>query len=175
VTAGILDFFFAPSIAKLGISPINDHMRIAFMYSAAPSQWVFFILGAALWIYQDILKKIPAGVWLMTGCAILWTPNFWALGLHLSPSLASGLGLAALLTGTLQSAHSLNSKLLLPLHWIGDWSFPLYLLHVPVMLIMSQNFQLNGYLALMLTLLISIFFSAVIHFAIEQPFRRLYR
>ena len=175
VKSGVLDPLFASSIAQIGISPINDHMRIAFMYSAAPSQWVFFVLGAALWFYQDTLKRVPASIWFLVACAILGFPILWPLGLGLSPSVLSGLGLAALFLTSLQCAKALNNKLLLPLHWIGDWSFPLYLLHVPVMLTLAKHFQMSSYLGLMVCLLISILLAGMVHFLVELPFRRLHR
>ena len=136
---------------------------------------MFFVLGAALWFYQDTLKRVPASIWFLVACAILGFPILWPLGLGLSPSVLSGLGLAALFLTSLQCAKALNNRLLLPLHWIGDWSFPLYLLHVPVMLTLAKHFQMSSYLGLMVCLLISILLAGMVHFLVELPFRRLHR
>ena len=173
VRAAWLDALFAAPIAKVGISPINDHMRIAFMYAAAPSQLVFFVIGACLWAYEATLKKLPPICWLALGTGILALPQLWLLGIHLDPSFVSGLGLAALFIFSLQKARTLSHPLLRPLHWVGDWSFALYLLHVPVFLTAIRLHQVNGASGFVACLAVALLLSCAVHWLVERPSRRL--
>jgi exopolysaccharide production protein ExoZ len=175
VRAGWLDSFFAGPIAKVGISPINDHMRIAFMYYAAPAQLVFFVIGACIWAYEDVLIKIKPIYWFVLSTSVVALPSLWLLGIRLDPSFVSGLGLAGLFVFALQNARPLSHPLLRPLHWVGDWSFGLYLLHVPVILAAIRHYKVSGASGFMACLAVSLALSCFVHWLVERPSRQLNR
>ncbi len=173
VSSGLLDNWYDEPIKKLGFSSINDDMRTLFMYAAAPAQLAFFVIGACIWAYEDTLKKLPPICWLALGTGILALPQLWMLGIHLNPSFVSGFGLAALFIYALQNASTLSHPLLRPLHWVGDWSFPLYLLHVPVFLTGVRIYKVSGASGFVACLAVALALSCAVHWLVERPSRRL--
>ena len=150
-------------------------MRIAFMYAAAPAQLVFFVIGACIWAYEDALLKTKPIYWFLMGASVLALPPLWLLGIRLDPSFVSGLGLAGLFVFALQNARPLSHPLLRPLHWVGDWSFALYLLHVPVLLTAIRLYQVSGASGFMACLAVALSLSCFVHWLVERPSRRLNR
>ena len=167
-----LDGFYVASIEKLGFSGIPENLRTAFMYSAAPSQFVFFIIGACIYIHEKELRQKNMAIYAVIGAITLTTPSFWLLGIGLDPSFVSGLGLAAFFVIALQSSEALSKGVLRPLHWIGDWSYPLYLIHVPIFLTGSRLWQTSGIQWFIPYLFVSLAIAGVVHLFIEKPSMR---
>lgn len=169
--AGWLDALYAPAIARAGVSPVNDFMRFAYIVNAAPAHLVFFMMGVLVWRYEAALQRLPA--WLLVvvlavgaGGAVHW--NAW---LGLNPSFASGIGLAALLLLALRWP-------VLTWRWahvLGEWAYPIYLLHVPVMLVVVHKLGLTGLPALGAVLAGLLALAALLHHAVEAPMNRLGR
>lgn len=163
--SGKLDFLYATALARAGIAPVSDFARFAFVVNALPAQLVFFVMGAVLWRYQAELSALPTWLLLLVMVAMAGWPEQWNQWLHLNPSPASGVGLAALFVLVLrQQRWSLS-----PLKWLGDLSYPVYLLHVPILLLVFQQWSVSGWVSAILALSITLAAAVVLHRWIEQP------
>lgn len=169
--AGWLDPLYAGAIARAGVSPVNDFMRYAYIVNAAPAQWVFFMTGVLVWRYEPWLQRLPA--WLLVAVLVIGAGGAvrWNAWLGLNPSFASGIGLAALLLLALRWP-------VLPWRWVhvlGEWSYPVYLLHVPVMLVVVHKLGLAGAPALAAVLGGVLMGAALLHYLVEAPMNRFGR
>jgi|JI6StandDraft_1071083.scaffolds.fasta_scaffold32745_2 peptidoglycan/LPS O-acetylase OafA/YrhL len=179
--AGQLDWLYASGIAKLGISPVNDALRFAFIVVAAPAQWGFFMLGVLLWVCAEKLRKVSSLICLAVVLALLAKPGWWNLWLpssvRLDPSIVTGIGLAAvfLLVQRLPVALSTGfyRKPLGFLQWIGDVSYPIYLIHVPIIVVVFSYKQLSSPQATVVCILILFAAAAMLHLLVELPGRKL--
>lgn len=168
---GNLDWLYASAIAHSGVSPVNEFTRFAYIVNAAPAQLVFFMIGALIWRYEPSLKRLPLWIALVVlvvgvGGVLQWND---LLGLH--PSFVSGLGLGALLLLALQAP-------LIGWRWphrLGQWAYPIYLLHVPILVAVFHRFKFEGLPALVLALTAIVVASALLHFVVEAPANRLGR
>lgn len=171
--SGRLDGLYAASFAKLGLAP-NEHLRTAFLVAAAPAQWVFFLLGVLLWVARDALARWPTPVVGAVALVFLVRPAWWPQLLGFDPSIATGLGLCAVFLLALRLPARWENAL--PLRWaqrLGDWSYPIYLLHVPVLLFWQRNGFPLGASALLGCVFMTLALSAALHHAVENPGRRL--
>ena len=179
--AGQLDSLYAAGIAKLGISPVNEAMRFAFIVVAAPAQWGFFLLGVLLWVYADSWHKLHKIGYVAIALITLAKPGWWNSWLpssfRLDPSILTGIGLAAvfLLVKNLPTERwgRLQKAPLRFLHWIGDISYPIYLIHVPVIVVIFSYKQFNSMQATFLCLFILLSTASLLHFLVEIPGRKL--
>lgn len=166
--SGTLDSLFASAIAHGGVSPVDAFSRFAYIVNAAPAQLVFFMVGVIVWRYEKTLRQLPCWIpftVLMVGAggALHWNDMF---GLH--PSFASGLGMGALLILALKAP-------LIAWRWphlLGQWAYPIYLLHVPVMVAVFHRLPLQGLPALALALTTLLLLSALLHYLVEAPSNR---
>jgi peptidoglycan/LPS O-acetylase OafA/YrhL len=163
--AGKLDGWYASAIARAGIAPVNDFARFAFIVNAFPAQLVFFVMGCLIWRYQAKLERVPG--WLLLSLAVIFAgwPEQWNHWLSLNPSFASGVGLAALFLLVLRQQRWRLSVL----KWLGDVSYPVYLLHVPVLLLVFQQGHFSGWPAAVLALLIIFVAAMALHRWVELP------
>lgn len=162
---GMLDFLYAGALARAGISPVSDFGRFAFVVNAFPAQLVFFGIGAALWRYRTAMSRLPSGLLLVLIVVFAGWPEHWNQWLHLNPSPASGLGLAALFVLVLRQQQWRLSLL----KWLGKISYPVYLLHVPVLLLVFQQWQFTGLGAAVLAISITLLASTGLHHWVERP------
>ena len=165
---GSLDPLYASAIAHSGVSPVNEFTRFAYIVNSAPAQLVFFMVGALIWRYELALRRLPwwaAGMVLgvAVGGVLEWND---LLGLH--PSFVSGLGLGALLLLALQAP-------LIAWRWphqLGQWAYPIYLLHVPILVAVFHRFKFEGLPALSMALAAIVVASALLHYLVEAPANR---
>lgn len=162
---GGLDPLYASAIRQAGVDPVNTFMRFAYIVNAAPAQLVFFMMGVLVWRYEQTLRKLPWWLTMTTMVVGIGGTLHWndLLGLH--PSFASGVGLTALLLLALKTP-------VLTWRWphqLGEWAYPVYLLHVPIMLAVFNTFKFQGVPALMLALAALLLASALLHYLVEAP------
>ncbi len=162
---GQLDFLYAGALARAGISPVSDSSRFAFVVNAFPAQLVFFGIGAALWYYRSALSLLPSWLLLLVAVVLAGWPEYWNQWLHLNPSPASGVGLAALFVLVLRQERWRLSLL----KWLGEISYPVYLLHVPILLLVFQHWKLSGWGAVALAMSIILVASTWLHHLVERP------
>ncbi len=140
-------------------------MRFAFIVNALPAQLGFFMLGALISQQEAQLRRLPDWLWL----ALLFTfvPFFghWNSWLGLNPSIASGLGLAGLFMLMLKRP-CLPWKL--P-HLLGEISYPVYLLHVPVIITVFTRWNIKGTAGLAACLALLAASSLALHVLVERP------
>ncbi len=162
---GALDFAWAGAFRQEVDSRGLPFLRYAFITNAAPAHLVFFMLGCAISRFEQTLTRMPA---IFPGLAFAaFVPLFaqWNQWLGINPSFASGLGLGALVVLALR-ARPIGGR---PLHLLGEISYPVYLLHVPLLLVVFQGWQMPG-LAGLLTFLAMLTSTAyLIHRVIERP------
>lgn len=172
--AGWLDALFAPAIARAGVQPVNDFMRFAYIVNAAPAHLVFFVMGVLVWRHEGVLRRVPAWVLVAVMLAGVGGAVHWNSWLRLNPSFVSGLGLAALLVLALRWP-------VLRWRWahvLGEWAYPIYLLHVPVLLVVFHKLGpgwVSGPAALMVSLVALLVLAALLHYLVEAPMNRLGR
>ena len=129
---------------------------------------MFFVVGVIVWRYENTLRRLPSWLLITTlvvgaGGALHWND---LLGLH--PSFASGLGMGALLLLALK----------VPLiawrwpHLLGQWAYPIYLLHVPVLIAVFHRLPMQGLPALAVALTTLLLLSALLHYIVEAPSNR---
>jgi peptidoglycan/LPS O-acetylase OafA/YrhL len=132
--AGRLDAIFANGIAHAGVAPVSDFMRFAFIVNLAPAHLAFFAAGALILVFEREARRLPRSI--LVAALLVFVPlaDRWNDWLGVNPSFASGIGLAALfvLWGTRPDT---------PAGWwlrwlarLGQISYPVYLVHVPVLL-----------------------------------------
>lgn len=162
---GQLDFLYAGALARAGVAPVSDFGRFAFVINAFPAQLVFFGMGVALWRYHSALSQLPGWLLLLLVVVLVGWPEQGSEWLHLNPSPASGVGLAALFVLILRQQRWRLSLL----KWLGEISYPVYLLHVPILLLVFQHWQLGGWGAVALAISIILVVSTVLHHWVERP------
>lgn len=163
--AGKLDYLYAKAIARAGVSPVNEFMRFAFIVNAFPAQLVFFIIGCILWRFEAILTGLPS--WLLCAAIVVFAgwPTQWNALLRLNPSFASGIGLAGLFVLALKRP---GLALKWP-HWLGRVSYPVYLIHVPILLAVFQQWKLSGWLGACVAVAMIAVVSVLLHVVVEKP------
>ena len=129
--SGLLDGLYAEQFRRITDDPgAGSALRTAFITVAAPAQWAFFVLGALLSVAAKRLTAVPAWGCLAVALLLLVDPARTAAVTGADPTIATGLGLAALFVLVLRMPS--GARWLKPVHWLGDVSYPVYLLHVPV-------------------------------------------
>lgn len=145
--------------------PETDFIRFAFIQNAAPAQLMFFAMGAAIYRYESVVRRFPAPLLIVLTIIALgpWIP--WHRLVPLNPTPVTGIGLAALLILALRSRP-------VPWRWVhrlGEIAYPLYLLHVPVMVTLHQRLGWQGAPGL-LGILAGILLAAwILHRLVESP------
>ncbi len=163
--SGALDPLFATAIANGGVGPVNAFSRFAYIANAAPAQLVFFMVGVIIWRYEKNLLQMHW--WLPFAVLVIGAGGApqWNDLLGLNPSFASGLGMGALLVLALKAP-------LICWHWphrLGQWAYPIYLLHVPILIAVFHRLQLQGLPALAMALTTLLLLSALLHYLVEAP------
>lgn len=162
---GSLDFLMRAGAAGVGIDPVDPFIRFAFLANAAPAQLGFFGLGVLAWRFAPGFARLPGGLLLAGMALFLPLAVQWNGWLGLNPSLASGIGLLCLLALALR---------LPPLRWrwphrLGKLSYPLYLLHVPVIIVVFHRFGVSGWTGCALALAAMLAAAQALHQTVENP------
>ena len=167
----LLDPLYAGEMKRAGVDPISEFMRFAFIANAPPAQYCFFLLGAAVHRYEAVMVRVPSWV-LVAAFLLLAVPAVhWNALLGLAPSPVSGFGLTAFLILLLR----------LPTiawrwpHALGEMAYPIYLLHVPVIVIVHQRLHWQGAGAQAVSLATLLALAAAVHLLVERPMNRFGR
>lgn len=165
---GHLDAAFA---ALYGMPlPLDAHTRNTFLVGNFPGLFLFFVVGAALWRFGPALARLP--VWALAATVAAFVlPAWWWMRLQGTVSPTYALGLAALFVWALRA----RGRWLEPLRLLGVVSYPVYLLHVPVLLFVYYHGKLSGPAGLGLAVGATLLLAAGLHYAVEKPFMRLGR
>jgi peptidoglycan/LPS O-acetylase OafA/YrhL len=145
--------------------PHSDFIRYAFIQNAAPAQLMFFAIGAAIHRYEPVALRCPR--WLLVAVVLL-TLNPWVAWdrfLPLNPTPITGIGLAALLVLALRGPA-------VPWRWVhrlGEIAYPLYLLHVPVIVVLFHRLGWRGLPGLAGILLGIVLAAFALHRLVESP------
>ncbi len=171
---GTFDAWYAPSVARLGVSPLSDPLRTAFIVVAAPAQLVFFMLGVLLWVGRQPLSCLPSWVYVVVVAVMLTQPVWWSRFLGVDPNIATGLGLAGLFMLITRCpaacSRSVPGRLA---HWVGDLSYPFYLIHVPVIMLVSEQLKAGELSVLIASVTTTLIAALLLHHGVEDPGRRL--
>ena len=153
--------------------------------------WAFFspltrawelALGALLAVLMPVLRdrarRFGSALAILGVLVILasaWTiePSTpWPGSAALVPVFATGVVIAG---GTMRQSSGFGVVAnLIPLQWLGNISYSLYLVHWPI-LIIAEQYSINGTLPLhsqLVLVALSLAVSAVIYYAVENPIRR---
>lgn len=179
---GLLDAVFAPGIAAAGVSPVNEFMRFAYIVNAAPAQLVFFVAGALALRFEIRLRKLPAIVLALAILATVPIVERWNAALGLHPSFVSGIGLTALFVLAVRATRDADRSLAKPLAWslivagltrLGRISYPVYLVHVPVLLatlaLLPERPGASSWPAAVLAIPATLLLAILLHHAVERP------
>ncbi|MCL4745804.1 MAG: acyltransferase [Burkholderiaceae bacterium] len=132
--SGQLDASFANGISRASGAPVDEFMRFAYIVNLAPAHLVFFAFGAAVLAFEPELRSVPRPALVALVVAFVPLADRWNAWLAMSPSLASGIGLAALFVLWGPGARAPARWWLYWLARLGTISYSVYLIHVPVML-----------------------------------------
>lgn len=144
--------------------PIGPQERSIFIVGNVPGLLVFFVAGAASWRAQ--VWWLAQDAWVRGGLLLaLLLPALWRseLAMVVLPLM--------LFLGLWQS----HGPWLMPLAWLGRISYPVYLVHVPLMLLAYYHHRLEGVTGIGLVTGLTLALSVVLHHVVEQPFMRLAR
>ncbi len=165
---GGLDAAFA---GLYGLSlPLDERFRDTFILGNFPGALVFFVAGAALWRFESTLSGLRTRL-LAAAVLVLVAPAPWWTTLAGSASPLYAPGLAALFLLVLRA----RGAWLAPLALLGKVSYPVYLLHVPVLLALFHHAQLPAIGGTALAVAATLALSAALHAGVERPFMRLAR
>lgn len=169
---GVFDAWYSPGILQLGLPGISPALRTAFIEVAAPAQWMFFLLGVLLHYWRQVLSQTPSLVLLLVTVLLLAQPAWWMQVLGVDPNLMTGLGLAALFVIVERFPANWSRHLVCRcLHWLGDISYPIYLIHVAVIFAIDAA-GLRGWQALLPNIFLTLTLAALLHYQVENPGRR---
>jgi len=167
---GWLDWWVS-GFARLGLLPLHANVRYVFVTNQFPAHLALFVLGAAIRTHEARLARWPtaplvAGVILLAGA-----PHVVDRWLGIRPSLVSGFGMAALMLLALRGAvPSLTAA-----GWVGRLSYPIFLLHVPVMQWVHGPLGVDGAAGFLASLALVLPPAWALHRLVEQPGIRLGR
>ena len=170
--AGRLDAIFSAGIAQAGVAPVSDFMRFAYIVNLAPAHLVFFAAGALVLAFEGEARRLPRWVLVCAIAAFVPLAERWNGWLGVNPSFASGIGLTALFVLWGTGATPTVNRGLRWLARLGQISYPVYLIHVPVLLASVAAFRGLAWgagwtvgSAVLSTLALSI----ALHRLVEQP------
>ena len=195
---GVFDRLFRDLLWAGQLPQMTDFLRYAYVVNAAPAHLVFFAVGAALAAWAPGAPGAPGasvmrlGPWLAGAAIVLTLP--WAdqvnAALKLNPSPVPVLGLAALfvlihrVSPAAIGAHLSSRGWLMPLARIGEAlargldriglvSYPVYLIHVPVMLWTKERWPVAAGMPALaqagVALLLTWLLAELLHRWIERP------
>ncbi len=171
---GWLDPLFAPGIAAIGTDRIDDASRFAYIVNAAPAHLVFFVAGALIFRHRRHCARAPG--WLLALPILLFLPlaDRWNGWLGVNPSFASGIGLCALFVWLgLRPVSHLRAPFEQLLAPVGRVSYPVYLLHVPMLHAvfppLRDRLGVPGWACAILTAAVTLAISYLVHRCIEEP------
>lgn len=176
--SGAFDALFARGIAAAGVSPVNPFMRFAYIVNAAPAHLAFFVAGALVLRFEGRARRLSALPLIAVCLVFVPFADRWndALGLH--PSFASGIGLTALfvlvaLRDGARAGAPHRAGLQAAFAWVGKVSYPVYLIHVPVLLatlaLLRDRWQAPGWIVTAVAGAATLALSALLHRVVEQP------
>ncbi|MGY4830272.1 acyltransferase family protein [Sphaerotilaceae bacterium SBD11-9] len=134
-------------IGVLGLAVAAICMRDAVPGTFVGSKLHYFLMGSLVgWLHPRLLRAAPvsplvltllqaallASLMLFLGGAINLRADYW---IDLAPALVCGLAVYAFSHDRTAIEGVLAAR---PLQWLGDWSFSLYLLHVPVLYLLGE-------------------------------------
>lgn len=162
---GYLDFLMMGGARAVGHDQVTDFLRFAFITNAFPAQFGFFSLGAGVWYFHFCVGRLS--LWFLLGVIAATVPfaTQWNGILGVNPSIVSGIGLAAVLIVAVR----LPAFPLRPIYWLGEISYPLYLLHVPAIVLAFNHFSLTGLMGASVAVSIMLLAAWLLHILVERP------
>jgi len=156
---------------RLGLLPLAPMVRFVFVTNQFPAHLALFILGAAIRTHETRLARWPTPL-LVAGLILLaGAPHVVDRWLGIKPSLVSGLGMAALVLLALRGAVPSSAAA----GWVGRLSYPIFLLHVPVMQWVYGPLGMDGAAGFLASLALVVPPAWALHGLVEQPGIRLGR
>ncbi|UCE31195.1 MAG: acyltransferase [Burkholderiales bacterium] len=167
--AGVLDAPFEAAIAAAGVAPVDAFMRFAFIVNALPAQLAFFVAGAWFATEPRVLDRIPDAALAAAAVAFALPAAGWndLLGLH--PAPLSGLGLLAFLVLVRRRLAVRVGKFAAGWCWLGRVSYPVYLVHVPLIIAVSAALAGSGWLVAAAAAVAVGITAQLLHHLIERP------
>lgn len=162
---GALDFAWAHAFRQEVDSRGVSFLRFAFITNAAPAHLGFFMVGCAVSRFEQTLIRVPAIYPAIVFVAFVPFYAQWNQLLGINPSIASGVGLGALFVLALRVRPTCGRLL----HLLGEISYPVYLMHVPLLLVVFQRWQMPGFAGLLTFLAMLTATAYLIHCVIERP------
>jgi peptidoglycan/LPS O-acetylase OafA/YrhL len=187
VTAAVLGFIsvlsFVSFLFPVILQPLYNRAGIELasqfsFYSPIDRIWQFSVGGLAFLLlkqYPDRPKKIPKSIHLLTVITIVMI-LFGPIELNLKVGSISA-SLIAVTLITIKSLDVLPKILILQLVWIGDRSYSIYLVHMPLIYVAKYSPVLqigsgeNRIVQLTIAVMASIFLGAVSYSKIENRYR----
>lgn len=161
--AGELDFLFVQRFSEVQHVHAPRQMQI-FLHAAFPAQVVHFGWGALLYFYRDRLASVPG--WLPWAVAITLLALLpLCIGRTPFDHLISGFAMAAFLLAVLK----LPAFNIAPLGWTGKVSYPIYLLHFPIIVYCNHKLAHLGAANLLVIGLLIAGCATVMHYGVERP------
>ena len=175
--------FLFPTILEPLYSPIGIEFASQFsFYSPIDRIWQFTLGGLAFLsrdLYQNYARNIPKGIHFITVIAVVIT-LFGPLQMNLKVSSIVA-SLFALMVILFKSLDVLPDFLSTKLEWVGDRSYSIYLVHMPLLHVaeFSPAVQIgnteNRIFQLIVAVFLSILFGAVTYSTVENRFRNGYK
>lgn len=161
---GALDFLYQSQARNAGME-FSPGLQHALIKSNIVGYLYFFVLGAVIYRYEAVLRRIPSSVlWPVALLLILlWSKWQVVVGLAPQPLAAVGLGCVFLLFLKLPPLQDMLSR------YIGKISYSLYLVHAKVMVVIYAQWQWSGAAAHITVVAVSLLAATALYYAVEQP------
>jgi peptidoglycan/LPS O-acetylase OafA/YrhL len=167
---GYFNNFYRSSFSIVGVTPDSSLFRHSIIDNAPPAQFMYFIIGASLYMFREELSRVPNYVFLLMSFSVLLFIPQWNFFLELYPNFLTGFGCAAFILWIFR--FEIYDEFT---QWLAKVSYSIYLIHAPIMLIVFKYFSITGWMGLVLSLSAIAIFAEMGWRLIEAPSQRLGR